>query len=239
MSDGITGKQRFFQKHAWRGINRHIDQVKDPKDKSGDTLLRILDFDGLMALVQSAALEIHPWGTTTKAWETPDMITMDLDPGDDVPWSAVIEGALELKRRIEEDGLAAFVKTSGGKGLHVVIPLKPQARWPEVKAYAKNLADRMSRDEPDLYLAVATKAKRKGRIFIDYLRNGRGNTAVVAYSPRARPGAALSVPLAWSELSDAIGPDHFTINNIQARLSALREDPWKDFFASQKPLPKP
>lgn len=237
--DGITGKQRFFQKHAWRGINRHIDQVKDPKDKSGDTLLRILDFDGLMALLQSAALEIHPWGTTTKSWETPDMITMDLDPGDDVPWSAVIEGARELKRRIEEDGLAAFVKTSGGKGLHVVIPLKPRARWPEVKAYAKNLADRMSRDEPDLYLAVATKAKRKGRIFIDYLRNGRGNTAVVAYSPRARPGAAISVPLAWSELSDAIGPDHFTINNIQARLSALREDPWKDFFASQKPLPKP
>ncbi|SMC52050.1 DNA ligase D [Rhizobium sp. RU36D] len=236
--DGITRQQRFFQKHAWRGMSKHIDQIKDPKDKGGDPLLRILDFDGLMALVQSAALEIHPWGTTTKAWEMPDMITMDLDPGDDVPWSAVIEGALELKRRIEADGLSAFVKTSGGKGLHVVIPLKPKAKWPEVKAYAKKLADTMSRDEPDLYLAVATKAKRKGRIFIDYLRNGRGNTAVVAYSPRARPGAAISVPLTWSELSEDIGPDHFTINNIQARLSTPREDPWKDFFAKQAPLPK-
>ncbi|MBB4008601.1 DNA ligase D [Allorhizobium taibaishanense] len=234
--DGIEG-QRFFQKHAWRGINKHIDQIRDPKDKQGAPLLRIMDFDGLMALVQSAALEIHPWGATTKALETPDMITMDLDPAENVAWSQVIEAAFDLKAKIEADGLAAFVKTSGGKGLHVVIPLKPRARWPAVKAYAKRLAEDLSRENPQRYLSVATKAKRDGRIFIDYLRNGRGNTAVVAYGARAREGAAVSMPLDWSELTDAIGPAYFTLENIQARLAAMKADPWEDFFAAAKPLP--
>lgn len=234
--EGIEGP-RFFQKHGWRGINKHIDQIKDPKDKGGKPLLRILDFDGLMALVQSGVLEIHPWGTTTRAWEKPDLVTMDLDPGEEVDWRAVIEGAVELKRRIEAMGLAAFVKTSGGKGLHVVIPLKPQATWTKVKAFARKLALDMAKDEPDLYLAVATKAKRKGKIFIDYLRNGRGNTAVAPYSTRARPGAAVSMPVEWEELADEIGPDHFTVANAGARLSALKADPWEDFFASARPLP--
>lgn len=148
----------------------------------------------MMALVQSAALEIHPWGATTASWEKPDMITMDIDPAEDVSWENVIEAALELKRRFEAAGLAAFVKTSGGKGLHVVAPLKPQAGWTAVKAFAKAMAADMSKVEPDRYLSVATKAKRKGRIFIDYLRNGRGNTAVAPYSTRARPGAAVSAP---------------------------------------------
>ncbi|WLD99258.1 DNA ligase D [Agrobacterium leguminum] len=235
--EGIEG-QRFFQKHAWRGINKAVEQIKDPKDKGGEPLIRITDFDGLMALVQSAALEIHPWGATTANWEKPDMITMDIDPGEDVAWEEVIEAALELKRRFEEAGLAAFVKTSGGKGLHVVAPLKPQAGWAPVKAFAKAMAADMSKAEPDKYLSVATKAKRQGRIFIDYLRNGRGNTAVAAYSTRARPGAAISAPLEWSELTAEIGPAHFTVNNIGARLSALKKDPWDGFFAAAEPLPK-
>ena len=235
--EGIEG-QRFFQKHAWRGINKAIEQIKDPKDKGGEPLIRITDFDGLMALVQSAALEIHPWGATTANWEKPDMITMDIDPGEDVAWDAVIEAAQELKRRFEDVGLAAFVKTSGGKGLHVVSPLKPQAGWAPVKAFAKAMAADMSKAEPEKYLSVATKAKRQGRIFIDYLRNGRGNTAVAAYSTRARPGAAISAPLEWSELTAEIGPAHFTVNNIGARLSALKKDPWDGFFAAAEPLPK-
>ncbi|WP_191217876.1 DNA ligase D [Agrobacterium salinitolerans] len=235
--EGIEG-QRFFQKHAWRGINKAIEQIKDPKDRGGEPLIRITDFDGLMALVQSAALEIHPWGATTANWEKPDMITMDIDPGEDVAWDAVIEAAQELKRRFEEAGLAAFVKTSGGKGLHVVAPLKPQAGWGPVKAFAKAMAADMSKAEPEKYLSVATKAKRQGRIFIDYLRNGRGNTAVAAYSTRARPGAAISAPLEWSELTTEIGPAHFTVNNIGARLSALKKDPWDGFFAAAEPLPK-
>ncbi len=234
--DGIDGPH-FFQKHGWRGMNRHIGEIVDPKDKKGKPALRILDFDGLVALAQSGCLEIHPWGTTTRNWEQPDMITMDLDPAEDVEWPAVIEAAEALKDRIEKDGLAAFVKTSGGKGLHVVIPLKPQARWAKVKAYAKRLATDMAKDDPSRYIAVATKAKRRGRIFIDYLRNGRGSTAVAAYSTRARPGAAISTPLEWSELTPDIGPAHFTVSNVRSRLENLHTDPWADFFEAARPLP--
>jgi bifunctional non-homologous end joining protein LigD len=236
--DGIGGHQRFFQKHAWKGMNAHIEEIADPKDKGGEKLLRIGDFDGLIALVQSAALEIHPWGTTTESWEKPDMITMDLDPAEDVAWAEVISAAQELKQRLEAQGLASFVKTSGGKGLHVVTPLKPKAGWVQVKAFAKALADDMSRDQPDRYLATATKAKRNGKIFIDYLRNGRGNTAVAAYSTRSRPGAAVSMPLAWNELTEEIGPAYFTIDNAPARLQSLAADPWADFFKAAVPLEK-
>ncbi len=238
LPDGISGHQRFFQKHAWKGMNDHIEQITDPKDKGGEKLLRIGDYDGVVALVQSAVLEIHPWGTTTDNWEKPDMITMDLDPGEDVPWENVIAAAYELKDRIEGEGLAAFVKTSGGKGLHVVAPLEPKASWVDVKGFAKWLADSMSKDDPDHYLATATKAKRNGKIFIDYLRNGRGNTAVAAYSTRARPGAAVSMPLEWSELTTEIGPAYFTVDNTPARLDALNKDPWDGFFAAAKPLQK-
>ncbi len=238
LPDGISGRQRFFQKHAWKGMNDHIEEIADPKDKAGEKLLRITDFDGLTALVQSAVLEIHPWGATTDNWEKPDMITMDLDPAEDVPWENVIAAAYELKERIEGEGLAAFVKTSGGKGLHVVTPLEPKAGWAEVKGFAKWLADSMSKDDPDRYLATATKAKRSGRIFIDYLRNGRGNTAVAAYSARARPGAAVSMPLDWNELTTDVGPAYFTVDNAPTRLDALGRDPWAGFFAAARPLQK-
>ncbi len=238
LPDGISGRQRFFQKHAWKGMNDHIEEIADPRDKAGEKLLRITDFDGLTALVQSAVLEIHPWGATTDNWEKPDMITMDLDPAEDVPWENVIAAAYELKERIEGEGLAAFVKTSGGKGLHVVTPLEPKAGWAEVKGFAKWLADSMSKDDPDRYLATATKAKRSGRIFIDYLRNGRGNTAVAAYSARARPGAAVSMPLDWNELTTDIGPAYFTVDNAPTRLDALGRDPWAGFFAAARPLQK-
>lgn len=236
--DGIDGHQRFFQKHAWKGMNAHIEEITDPKDKGGEKLLRISDFDGLVALVQSAVLEIHPWGATTDAWEKPDMITMDLDPAEGVAWTDIIAAARELKERIEAAGLAAFVKTSGGKGLHVVAPLAPKVGWAEAKAFAKALADGMSADQPEKYLATATKAKRTGKIFIDYLRNGRGNTAVAAYSTRARPGAAVSMPLGWEELTEEIGPAYFTVDNAPLRLESLKSDPWADFFTAAAPLQK-
>ena len=233
--DGIDGP-RFFQKHAWKGLNTHIGEIADPKDKGGEKLLRIMDFDGLTALVQSAVLEIHPWGTTTEHWERPDMLTMDLDPAEDVSWQATIAAARELRDRFAAVNLASFVKTSGGKGLHVVVPLRPKASWTQVKAFAKAVGDGMSADSPDKYLTTATKAKRTGKIFIDYLRNGRGNTAVAAYSTRARKGAAVSMPLAWDELTGEIGPGHFTISNTPARLETLARDPWEDFFEAAEPL---
>ncbi|OAV48923.1 DNA ligase [Rhizobium sp. WYCCWR10014] len=236
LPDGIKSHQRFFQKHAWKGMNSHIEEIADPQDADGEKLLRIGDFNGLVALVQSAVLEIHPWGVTTDNWEKPDMITMDLDPGEDVAWSAVITAALELKARLEARGLAAFVKTSGGKGLHVVTPLAPMAGWSEVKDFAHSLAESMSADAPDKYLATATKAKRSGHIYIDYLRNGRGNTAVAAYSTRARSGAPVSMPLDWADLNEVSGPAAFTLANVPRRLETQPRDPWGNFFDAAVPL---
>jgi bifunctional non-homologous end joining protein LigD len=217
--DGIEGP-KFFQKHAWKGVNPHIEQIADPEADGAEKLLRITDFDGLIALVQSAALEIHPWGTTCQHWEQPDLITMDLDPAEDVAWKDV-------------------VAASGGKGLHVVAPLKPRASWTEAKDFAEAMAEGMSADHPEKYLATASKEKRIGKIFIDYLRNGRGNTAVAAYSTRARPGATISMPLSWDELEEINGPADFNVDNASARLAAQRSDPWGRFFEMARPLPRP
>jgi bifunctional non-homologous end joining protein LigD len=148
----------------------------------------------------------------------------------------VIEAAKEVRDRLEQVGLKAVLKTSGGKGLHVVAPLKPKAEWPAVKDFTKAIADAMAKDSPQKYVATVTKSKRKGKILIDYLRNGRGNTAVAAYSTRARKGAAVSMPLHWNELSENIRGDHFTAMNASTRLSSIKSDPWADFFASAVPL---
>ncbi|MBS4002328.1 MAG: DNA ligase D [Afipia sp.] len=232
---GITG-EKFFQKHAWKGLNPNIVLVKDPREPAEEPLISVNDLDGLLGLVQSAVLEIHPWGSTVANWERPDMIVMDLDPGEDVTWQAVIDAAQEVKQRLADAGLAAFVKTSGGKGLHVVAPLKPKADWPAVKAFTKGLADAMAADDPDRFVSTITKAKRRGKILVDYLRNQRGATAVAAYSTRARPGAAVSAPLSWDELGPGIGPAYFTVENMPTRLAALTGDPWDGFRAAAVPL---
>ena len=230
--DGIGG-QTFFQKHAWKGLNRNIVLVNDPKET--EPLISIRDFDGLMALVQSAALEIHPWGSTVADWERPDMIVMDLDPGDDVGWTTIIAAAEEVRVRLKNLGLASFVKTSGGKGLHVVSPIKPKAEWPAVKAFTKSIANSMAADSPDRFVSTIPKARRHGKILIDYLRNQRGMTAVTAYSTRARAGATVSMPLAWEELTAEVGPAYFTTRNTPARLSSVA-DPWADFRAAAAPI---
>ena len=185
--DGIGG-QTFFQKHAWKGLNRNIVLVKDPSEP--EPLISIRDFDGLMALVQSAALEIHPWGSTVADWERPDMIVMDLDPGDDVDWTAVIAAAEEVRERLKKAGLASFVKNSGGKGLHVVSPVKPKAEWPAVKAFTKAMANfdggrqsrtlrldhsesAAARQDPDRLPAQSARHDRGLRLF-DPREAGRG-----------------------------------------------------------------
>ena len=234
---GIEG-EHFFQKHAWKGLNAHIVEVKDPANEDEEPFISIRNFDGLIGLVQAGTLEIHPWGSTLKNWELPDMLTMDLDPGEGVAWERVVDAAFETRDRLEALGLASFVKTSGGKGLHVVVPLKPKADWEALKTFTKAMADQMAADSPERYVSTISKAKRKGKILIDYLRNQRGMTAVAPYSLRARPGAAVSMPLSWDELSPVIGPTHFTILNTPTRLAALESDPWQDFHAAAKVLPK-
>ncbi|AGB75670.1 MULTISPECIES: DNA ligase D [Rhizobium] len=234
--NGIAG-QHFFQKHAWKGMNRNIALAKDPQDE--EPYVSIDDLNGLIGLVQAAVLEIHPWGSMIGNWEKPDMIIMDLDPGPDVAWSKVIAAAEETAERLRQTGLVPFVKTSGGKGLHIVCPLVARAEWPAVKAFTKGIADAMAADSPDRYVSTITKSKRRGKILIDYLRNQRGSTAVAPYSTRARPGAAVSMPLLWEELSPAIGPDYFTVLNVPTRLAALHSDPWADFRKAAEPLPQP
>ncbi|MGX9115304.1 DNA ligase D [Mesorhizobium sp. BHbsci] len=233
--NGISGEQ-FFQKHAWKGLNPNIVLVHDPKDPPDERLISINDLDGLIGLVQSAALEIHPWGSMVSDWERPDTIIMDLDPGEDVSWEAVIEAAVETRDRLKNTGLVPFIKTSGGKGLHVVVPLKPKAEWPAVKAFTKAIADSMAADSPNRYVSTITKSKRRGKILVDYLRNQRGATAVAPYSTRARPGAAVSMPLAWDELGPGIGPAYFTVENTPTRLASLSSDPWQDFRAAAAPI---
>jgi bifunctional non-homologous end joining protein LigD len=229
-----VGGQCFFQKHAWRGQSKEILLARDPEDE--EPIIAIDGLPGLLGLVQGGVLEIHPWGARLEDIERPDMIIMDLDPGDDVSWTEVIATAGEVRERLAKAGLESFVKTSGGKGLHVVAPLKPAADWSEVKAFAKGIAEGMAEDAPDRFVATVTKSKRKGKILIDYLRNGRGATAVAPYSPRARETAAISMPLGWEELSPAIGPAYFTLDNAMPRLAALDADPWEDFWSAAAPL---
>lgn len=162
---------------------------------------------------------------------------MDLDPGEDVDWDMLVAAACEVRDRLESDGLAAFVKTSGGKGLHVVAPLKPKATWAEAKSYSSRIAGSMAKDAPDLYVATVAKRARAGRIFVDYLRNQRGATAVAAFSTRARAGAPVSVPVAWDELATIGSGARFTVATLPSRLAALKADPWKAIFEVARPLP--
>jgi bifunctional non-homologous end joining protein LigD len=234
--DGVGGRQQFFQKHEWKGMNAAILRVQDPAEPKDDPSLAIADFDGLAALAQSAALEIHPWGSTLADWERPDRIVIDLDPGDGVEWPDLVFAAQEVRQRLTDAGLAGFVKTSGGKGLHVAAPLTPKAEWPAVKTFCHELARSMAGDDPDRFVATITKSKRQGKILVDYLRNQRGATAVAAYSTRARPGAQVSAPVTWDELTAGAVPADFTILTMPARLAKLERDPWADFAPSARPL---
>ena len=224
----------FFQKHAWDGIGKAIKR----KDIGDDEVLFIEDLNGLIALVQASVLEIHPWGSKLRKVEAPDRITFDLDPGQDVPWMALIDAANEVRERLSSMHLESFVKTTGGKGLHVVVPLTPKADWETVKSFAQDVAERMAKDSPSRYTAVLSKSARGGKIFIDYLRNGRGATAVAAYSTRARDGATVSTPLAWDELSPAIRPSHFNLENLPTRLRHLGSDPWVGIDKIEQALPR-
>lgn len=231
--DGVAGGC-FFQKHRFAGISLAIGIAADPDD--GKDILFIRDLEGLVGLAQASVCEIHTWGARLADPEHPDMVTFDLDPAEDTGWDAVVAAAFDVRDRLAALRLPSFVKTSGGKGLHVVAPLKPRAGWDEVKNFAGGLAAQMAKDSPERYTDVMSKRVRQGRIFIDYLRNGRGATTVAAYSPRARAGAAVSIPIAWTELNAGMKPDRFDIANVLNRLTHS-QDPWADFFKSARPLP--
>jgi bifunctional non-homologous end joining protein LigD len=222
----------FYQKHSFAGLTDAVE-IAHVEEKGGkpEEAIVIHDLRGLINLAQANVLEIHPWGARIDDIDHPDMLIFDLDPGEGLAWANVIEAAREVRRRLQDLGIESYVKTSGGKGLHVVSHLEPSADWDELKSFAHSIALAMERDEPSKYISTMAKKARGGKIFVDYLRNGRGATAVAAYSTRARPGAPISTPVSWDELGPAVTPARFTVENIGRRLAALKSDPWEDFFS--------
>jgi bifunctional non-homologous end joining protein LigD len=244
------GQGCFHQKHPARGISRDVRRVPIVEN-SGATAehMMVEDARGLVSLVQMGALEIHTWGSkaersrgavpTTNQLEYPDQLTFDLDPDEGLPWVRLVEAALTLRKQLEMLGLSTFLKTTGGKGVHIVTPIEPSTPWDDAKLFCRAVAELLVQREPDKYVANIAKAKRKGKVLIDYLRNGRGATAVAPYSTRAKPGAPVATPLRWEELTAELRPGSFTVETIPARLRAQRRDPWKDFGKLRPALPQP
>ncbi|MGH8503943.1 MAG: DNA ligase D [Gammaproteobacteria bacterium] len=226
----------FFQKHVTESLPDAIRGVPVQEKDKRSTYITIGGLSGLIALVQLGVLEIHPWGARADNLEKPDRLVFDLDPGPELGWAQVIEGARMVRERLGDLGLRSFVKTSGGKGLHVVVPVARRTGWDNFRAFAKAVAQDAARHEPQRYVATMSKAKRRGRIFIDWLRNGRGATSVAAYSTRARATAPVSTLLSWDELDTIEGPAAFTLANLPQRLSTLKTDPWSGFFETRQSI---
>ncbi|WP_421696065.1 DNA ligase D [Aestuariivirga sp.] len=225
---GGAAQQCFFAKHAWMGFDEKAISLVDTGDEK--PMMAVKGLDGLLALVQMNVLEIHVWGSRVKDLERPDRLIFDLDPGEGLGWDDIRDAAVEMCDRLKGLGLRSFVKTSGGKGLHVTVPIIPSLDWDTAKDFTKAVAQEMAADRPERYIATMSKARRKGKIFIDYLRNGRGATAVAPYSTRARPGAAVAMPIDWSELPSLPSAAHYTVKNAVQRMSKLKEDPWAELL---------
>jgi bifunctional non-homologous end joining protein LigD len=221
-------KECFYQKHISSGVPDVVGRVAIADKSVTRTYLVIENLAGLIAMVQMGVLEIHPWGSMVKKLETPDRITFDFDPDVGLPWEQVTAAVIEMREALLGIGLQSFVKTTGGKGLHVVVPVIPKLGWDEIKKFAQWVAQRFVAAYPDRFTAKMAMRARQGRIFIDYLRNVRGATAVGAYSARARPGAPVATPLFWEEVEKGVKPDAFTVETVPARLKKLKSDPWAE-----------
>jgi bifunctional non-homologous end joining protein LigD len=230
-------QKSFFQKHLQDPVKSLFPL--NVADKSGQSeYFYLKNVDGLFALVQLGVLEIHCWGSHIKNVERPDVMIFDLDPAPDVKWSTVMATAKTIRDQLAAIHLTSFVKTTGGKGLHVVVPIKPRYSWEVVKQFSHDFVDNLVAENPDAYTATITKAKRTGKIFLDYLRNQRGATAVAPYSTRANSQATIAVPIHWNELTAKLKPEKFTVKTVPKRLVNLKSDPWEDFFEISQTLPR-
>ena len=233
--DGIEG-QHFFQRHAMKGMSSAIKEVPIAGGASKKKYLYIDDAAGLFGLVQIGTLEIHDWGVALPKVSEPDHIVFDLDPDEDLDFAILKAAAVEVRDFLDELGFKTFLKATGGKGLHVVAPLTPKLGWDEVKGFAKAVADALVAARHDRYTANMAKKVRTGRIFVDYLRNQRGGTAICNYSTRARKGATVAVPLRWDELKGLKSAAPYNVNTLPARLKAMKRDPWEGYFSTRQSI---
>ena len=234
---GGIGAQCFFQKHATPGLELVSLVPVTESDGSSEDYLVVTDAASVMELVQFNAIEFHPWGSKVADLEHADRLVFDLDPDEAVAWKDVIAAARQLRGFLGQAGLQSFVRTSGGKGLHLVVPLVPAASWERARAFSQAVAEAAREMDPLRYVATASRQKRKGKIFIDWLRNARGATSVASFSVRARPGAPVSMPLRWEELGRVASGHAFDIRNAPARLKRLKSHPWHGIDKIRQSLP--
>jgi len=232
--DGWTG-QCFYQKHADRAVNAAVARIEVPESDGTATYMGAGTAKALASLVQWGVIELHPWGSRQPRLDRPDQLIFDFDPDEGQDWPSLKTAAALLRKLLQEIELTSFLKTTGGKGLHVVVPIKPTLSWGDAKGFARAVADFMVATFPDRFTATAAKAKRKDRIFVDYLRNAEGATAVAPYSVRARKNAPVATPIFWEELAKDVRFDHFNVRNIRARLAKGR-DPWADFASTKQSI---
>ena len=232
---GGKGQRAFYQKHVGQGMPAEIKGFTVAGEDEPFPVIE--DEAGLIALVQVGTVEIHPWGSSIATVEKPDRVTFDLDPDEGLDWARVTEAAIDVRDALDAIGLRSFVKTTGGKGLHVVVPLKPLLAWDAVKEFSHWVADRLAEERPEQFTANMAKQARRGRIYLDYLRNGRGATAVGAYSPRDRAGTTVSTPLSWDEVEHGVKPTEFTVATVPSRLAGLAADPWAEIGDVKQAIP--
>jgi bifunctional non-homologous end joining protein LigD len=231
------GHECFYQKHAGAWAPPSLRRVRIREKTKTSEYLVVDDVAGLVGLVQMGVLEIHTWNAQADRPETSDRLVFDLDPGPEVPWPAVRAAARLVRSRLDARGLSSFVKTTGGKGLHVVAPIKPGPTWSACVSFARGLAEALVAETPRAFTATMAKSARRGKIFIDYFRNQRGATSVAAYSTRARSSAPVSMPITWEELDSVPAGNHFTIDTVQRRLAERPRDPWAGYDEVEQMLP--
>jgi len=232
--DGVGG-ELFFQKHAQHSDIAGIKLLDPALDPGHDPLLQIDTAEALVGAAQFNTVELHTWNATSRALGKPDRMTFDLDPGEGIDWQQMQEAALLVRVLLDELGLPSFLKTSGGKGLHVVVPLRRQFGWDEVRGFSRAIVEHLARTVPERFVAKSGPRNRVGRIFADYLRNGFGATTVSAWSARARPGMGISVPVRWDELASLKGGAHWTVATVHQRLDEGNE-PWAGYEGKRATL---